>query len=382
MKILYSDSTACPLPTLKRLILLADQLAFTDRPSVNFENRGTIGMKSPLRGAIADFAKCGIQLDVYSPPAGAAEDLHLPYINSDIDDLEFRRIILEGFKTDPSFNQNFVALDAQYASIGRTEDPGEPKLKTPGRDLITAIVNDPEMASFDLYKTDPFFDPYRIDTQIGKAATLRVFMESISIQVTSSMLVAAQADYMTLCDSPTMARLIDRRLIRFNQPDNRQLYTAPLGLEILKAVIPDEVLQQIDVDAVFEYRSEAKEAYTAWSTDVNRISVKLESLPPEKVQSEMQNIIRTEIIPKVVEYRGEMENIAEKMFGGLIKRASTIALPTLAAVQYANVGIGEAIIAAASFLAPSVVDYLNDNQKIRRRYATAYVIDLVRNHEG
>ena len=49
MRVLYSGGTICSIETLKRLVLLADEIAFMDRPSVAFGNFGTVGRDSEFR---------------------------------------------------------------------------------------------------------------------------------------------------------------------------------------------------------------------------------------------------------------------------------------------------------------------------------------------
>jgi hypothetical protein len=47
MKLLYSGSSACDEPTLKRLLLVGTELVFMDRPSVTFAGKwGTVGHTS------------------------------------------------------------------------------------------------------------------------------------------------------------------------------------------------------------------------------------------------------------------------------------------------------------------------------------------------
>jgi hypothetical protein len=44
MKLLYSGAEFCDQPILKRLLVVAEEIHFMDRPSVTFRNWGTIGL--------------------------------------------------------------------------------------------------------------------------------------------------------------------------------------------------------------------------------------------------------------------------------------------------------------------------------------------------
>jgi hypothetical protein len=43
MKLLFSGSAHCQKETLKRLLIIANEIAFMDRPSITFDKWGTIG---------------------------------------------------------------------------------------------------------------------------------------------------------------------------------------------------------------------------------------------------------------------------------------------------------------------------------------------------
>ncbi len=49
MRLLYAEQTFCDLVTLKRLLLVADEIAFADRPAVTFKSWGLVGHESRAR---------------------------------------------------------------------------------------------------------------------------------------------------------------------------------------------------------------------------------------------------------------------------------------------------------------------------------------------
>lgn len=50
MKLLYCGEEYCDQPVLKRMLVIAEEIHFMDRPSVTFGNWGTIGHASLKRG--------------------------------------------------------------------------------------------------------------------------------------------------------------------------------------------------------------------------------------------------------------------------------------------------------------------------------------------
>jgi hypothetical protein len=380
MRVIYTDSAAPNLISLKRLVLLANELAFMDRPSVTFgEQRGTIGMKSPLAGAKEQFKEAGIGLAIYHPPSGAADKLYLPYIDSDYYDLNFRKAVIDGLRLDKKFAETFIQLNAEYAAF--SSDPESDKIykRYKGAKVVEALISDPSLVGVSIDKADPYNYGYHVETPEGRKATLRLLIESISIQATTTMLACSQKEFSPISDSSTFAQLLGLRLSRFSEKEKPPSYSTQLGFKMLQSVLPDEVLENVDISYLLEYRKETIETYKAWSIDLDRLSVQIEKANPEEVKSEMQNILRTEVVPKMIEYKRAMDSVADKMFGTLIKRCATTASAYITASQIVNVGFNQALIAGALSLVPAVVDYLNENEAVRRRYSLAYLIDLSSN---
>src|SRR5215470_6120081 len=107
MKLLYSDAPACSEPTLKRLLIVAEEIAFMDRPGAMFgeagDQWGTLAMESPLRAFAGRMDP--VPLTVYGPPSGIrATPLFERYAEIDLAEPEFRRTFLDGLEHDPLFS--------------------------------------------------------------------------------------------------------------------------------------------------------------------------------------------------------------------------------------------------------------------------------------
>src|SRR5262245_45948796 len=98
MKLLFSGGTTCNEPTLKCLLLVAEEIGFMDRPSVTFPKWGTIGMSSPWRNVSSD--KSPVKISVYAPPSGPVRELYKKYIEADFTNPDFKTIFLDGFTSD------------------------------------------------------------------------------------------------------------------------------------------------------------------------------------------------------------------------------------------------------------------------------------------
>ena len=97
MKLLYSGEEFCDEPVLKRMLIVAEEIHFMDRPSVTFGSWGTIGHDSYARRI--NWEGSPVLIDVFKPPSGPAKNLYSPYIEADINNPIFAQIVLDGFRS-------------------------------------------------------------------------------------------------------------------------------------------------------------------------------------------------------------------------------------------------------------------------------------------
>jgi hypothetical protein len=155
-----------------------------------------------------------------------------------------------------------------------------------------------------------------------------------------------------------------------------------MGLALARAVIPDEMLSKVNLPALFEYRRGAQDVYSAWSDEIARLSLKLEELPPDRVDREVAKLIVTEAQPKLAAYRNEMANARDKLFGDLATKVTQWQLPTMSLAYVTGLSPTAAVAGFAAALAPAVpavVDYFVKRRDINRKNAMAYLIGISEN---
>jgi hypothetical protein len=96
--------------------MIADEIGVMDRPSVTFGDWDTVGSASPLRPWIPAFAETPVKLVAYSPPSGPVAELYQRYIQADLENAEFKAILLEGLARDETFAGKLVSMESQYQS--------------------------------------------------------------------------------------------------------------------------------------------------------------------------------------------------------------------------------------------------------------------------
>lgn len=366
MRVLYSGGTICSFETLQRLVLLADEIAFMDRPSVRVGSFGTVGRDSEFRQYRIDDAP--IAFSIHAPPDGKKKDLYLRYIETDLKDANFIRIVLDGLKADVTFQRRFVQLEAIYGW-------------GTGLQVLDELLKDPTL--YDGVYDSPT-EPkllYVPDTQKGRQQTLGAILIEASIQVTNALIVAESAQLNPVSDDPYFCHLIALRASDSKYVAQPASAASLLGLTITKAVLPDEALSRLSMKDLFEFRISAKDAYSAWSMDVERLAQRLLDIPADKFGAEAAKVFVTDVRPRMLELRQEMASARDKLFGDLVKTVSKWEFPTISLAYLASLNLPTAIAAFAGALTPAipaVVDYYVQRRNLVRKNSMAYLVGVTK----
>lgn len=364
MRVLYSGGTICSLETMKRLVLLADEIAFMDRPSVKFENFGTVGQESEFRQA--QIESTPISFSVHSPSDGPARDLYRQYIQTDLKDANFIRIVIDALKSDDTFRHRLVQLDANYGW-------------GTGRQVLNEILKDGTLYEGEYECPSNPQLLYVPDTAFGRRQTLGVLLIEASIQLTNALIVAEATSLTPISDDPYFCHLLAYRTSSVNclyKPDSA---ASLLGLAITTAVIPDEALAHLTLKDLFEFRKSAIETYAAWSVEVECLAQKLLDVPTEQFNSQAAKLLITEVRPRMVELQRGLAVSRDKLFGDLVKSVLNWRVPTFTLAYMSTQSIPVVLGAFAATLVPAlnnVVDHYLKRRDLVRNNSMAYLIGL------
>jgi hypothetical protein len=220
---------------------------------------------------------------------------------------------------------------------------------------------------------------YRPDTAEGRVAILRTLAVDVSIQITSSLIMADEADALPVADDVTYPKLLALRASNARYVGGTPAIAPFLGLQFVQSVMPDELLRKIEFTGVFDYREKTKDLYDAWNVELNRVSAKIGEADLARPVETIQSIIASELAPKIKEYENEMASARDALFGSLIKGVAKWELPTLSMSYVANLGFAGALAAFAAGVqatVPHVVDYVQARRNIKRKHAVSYFVGL------
>jgi hypothetical protein len=120
VNVFYYPGMMAEQATLKKAILLFDEIHFIDRPSFMFGNFGTIGCASPMRQVEQSFRDEEVPLYVHQPQDGPVMGEFLDQVKGDINDIEFLRRFQKGLEESLVFRDQQIA-HGNYGEVGNHE---------------------------------------------------------------------------------------------------------------------------------------------------------------------------------------------------------------------------------------------------------------------
>lgn len=185
-------------------------------------------------------------------------------------------------------------------------------------------------------------------------------------------------------DDPRLARLLGMRLTDGAYVRDAPVASGPIAIAVANALIPDETLSHLTIGDIFDYRSRTKDAYAAWSTEIDSLSVKIADMDPATIERALPQIIHGEFKPRILDYRNELKSVRDKMFGELVKKVSTLNVPSVSLAYLAGLSAPSALALFAASLAPAipaVVDYYIARRALARKNSAAYLVGISRSDE-
>ena len=365
MRVLYSTKSGCDFDTLKRLLLLADEIAFLDRPSVTFKNWGTVGSASPMRRFLGTHGP--VTISVHEPPSGPAEYAYQDYIRSDLTNPAFRQAFFEGLRVDESFARRFLQFDADYRGVT-------------GRQIHDALRNDTRLPGIQI---DPDRQPsaslYSIGDEAGRLQTFQVLLTEASIGVTAAQIVAAQTGLAPISEESALVRLLALRTSDAKYVDKAASLAPWLAAAIVESIVPDTAIQLAKIETILRYRERTQDAYRAFMGEVDRLVAQLGDMDVARASQEIPRIIAAEVTPKVREYQNELAGARDTLFADVLKgiidwKAPVIGIGFLSALSF-PAALAAFVAAGVHATAAPIIDYVKAKRAAGRN-AYAYLLSI------
>lgn len=361
MRVLYYGAPECTDTTLKRLLVVAREIAFMDRPSVMLsKTTGTVGRVTQMRYIRPLDPKTGIAISAHAPYSEAVP-IFREYLARDWQDARFREAVLDGLRND-AFAERMLHLDARYNGLT-------------GRQIREALLADPDLRA-------PVLPPltheslFKIDTPHARIETLGNIVTEASIEISGGVVGASESGCVPITDSKTLAELLAIR--GAGSPAARESgMHAILGAEIARAVLPDHVLAQMTFKDILEYRAASREAYDAWLSEVDQLAVRLEDLTGDDLHEEVKQIVMS-VTPQITAYRRELASVRDRMLGDLVSSAPSWSVPAVLLHYVGGLSlVGSLVTALGSAGLKAAATHYTGKRQAKRAHGVSYLLGLV-----
>ena len=374
ISVLYYPDFFVAKNTLKKAILLFDELHITDRPSFSFADiGGTIGAASPLRGWDAKFRNEGFPLYVHSAPMGQVTgELH-GQVQADVNDPEFLRRFQLGLKNSEGF-RSVQLPPGNYGEFG-DQDGMIQKLTTV--DLSTELK--PYGSATALFE-DQNVHLFRAADSLSCAKSLVFHAVMCSTKLNFALSEAAKRGFVPLADARPYGDLLGAkytRAIRNLEPAKNNLQLTDFMFAIFDELVPTELLDKLDFPDVMRYRKASEKDREAFLEHVAVLHAKQDPFGTgNDYATEIHKLVMTEILPAAREFRNKLQTTRETLFGALVKGAiGAPVVPVLLGVL-GYLSLGNLLSAAGLYIAKAAIDQILAERAIRRECSISYILSL------
>jgi hypothetical protein len=377
VNVFYYPSMIADEMTLKKAILLFDELHFIDRPSFMFGNFGTIGTASPLRAYEKSFRENGVPLYVHSPRDGAVHGEFLEEVTADVNDPEFLKRFQQGLKKSLIFRDQQIA-PGNYGAVGNHEDVT--------RELMSVNVEEDfkeHVTPMELIR-DHEVQHFRFNTARERAKGLAAQAMTCSATLNFALNVSRQQGITPMADAVPYQDLLGAkyaRAARLLEGTSARIQITDLSFAILDELIPAERIAPLSLGDVVNYRKESTRARDAFLEHLSALQAKQGDVGKDGDYSgTIKDIISIDIIPAARAFKAEIDSVYDKLYGSLAKGAlkyvggGTAALQLFGDLSWAHL-LALAGVAGAA-LGATAIEAMVGVRSVKRECAISYVLGL------
>ncbi len=365
--------------TLKRAIILFDEIHFIDRPSFMFGNFGTVGCASPLRQYEKSFRENGVPLWVHSAEDGQVHGELLEQVRSDVNDLEFLRRFQNGLAKSQVFRDHQIA-HGNYGEAGTHEDVLKCLQEVSIQSDLSQYATPADLLS------DETIRPFEFKTTLGRAKGLISKAAFCSTKINSALAISRREGLTPLADATPYQDLVGAkyaRAVRALEGTQGRVELTDLSFSIFEELISAERLEALTFGEIIKYRKAAEEAREAFLEHLAAIHAKQSGIDASGDYSgAIRSIITGDILPAARDFRNRIDAIYDDLFGSMAKRAFEVlgggsaALQLFGYLSWTNLlnlaGLAGATMGAAA------IGALQEERAAHRECAISYILNLDR----
>ncbi len=331
MDFVYADSHSIDRLTFRRLLILANSVAFVNKPSISLEeNYFTVGVRSNVTDIVPLFEGTTIKISVETPPdSNFNSNFYKKYFERDLQNQEFVRTVLEGvvndFIHDVRFKEN-------------------PEIKNDFSDFKKWIIqNKDELQNIDYNSIQPIGETFEITNKNEAIFSFKMLLSEQSMQCTSVLTVCNNTSSSPLVQNPYLNRLLSQRI-------NNNIYTGKksisriLGIKLIEGLIPDAALAKLSIEELLSFRRDTKGYYDAWMSEVRKLEANLINEKFGFNNIEIQLYIDSTIEPELLKLKKEIKKIRDDRFKDVMKVIKNTSISLITGGTLSTIGLPAAVI--------------------------------------
>jgi hypothetical protein len=372
----YPDAFVAP--TLKKAILLFDELHFMDRPSFTFGSFGTVGVESPLRRLDAAFREGGVPLFVHGSPDGPVSGTLLEEIKVDIDDPLFLKRFQDGLTSSPTFRQLQIQ-PGNYGPFGNEQNVAD---KLIGVDLVKGLKSHGRASDLFLDERIRVFD---LATPVGCAKQLVVDAAFCSAKLNFALKIGAERGFLPLADASPFGDLLGAKYARaINRLDSvkNKIKVTDLTFAIFDELISPERLEKLTFEQIIRYRKASENAREQFLEYLSALQAKQADIVVDgDYAGAIKTIVTTEIIPAARDFKNRLDAIGDDLFGAMAKGVAAGAAAFIGSSMsiFGDLSWDKILTfaaAGAAYMVKASIDTILADRAARRECSISYILSL------
>ena len=314
VNVFYYPTMVADSATLKRSILLFDELHFIDQPSFTFGHFGTIATASPLRAYEKSFRDHGVPLYVHAPNDGPVTGSFLEQVTNDVNDFEFLKRFQKGLRESAVFREQQVS-PGNYGEVGNQDDVVG---------ALTAVNIDADLQQYPAPMAlflDKEVHPFKFRNESERAKALVTHALTCSAMMNFALNVSQHEGLTPLADAIPYQTLLGAKYKRAAATlinTDAKIPVTDLSFAIFDELVPAERLDALSFKDIVNYRKESEKAREAFLEYLAALQAKQGSIDKNGDYSgAIKKLIVTEIIPAATKFKNQIDEVYSKLFGSL-----------------------------------------------------------------
>jgi hypothetical protein len=331
MDFVFADSHSIDALSFRRLLILANSVAFVNRPSIALEdNYYTVGVHSNVTEVAPMFESTPIRISVETPPDSVFNSsFYKKYFESDLQNQEFIKIITEGVEKGFIHDLNFK----------ETSD-----IKNEFSDFKNWIIaNKEELHNLDYLSVQRPDEVFEISNKQEAIFAFKMLLSEESMRCTSVLQVCNNLSSSPLVYNPYLNRLLTQRITN-NVYTGKNSISRTLGIKLIEGLIPDAALARISIEELLTFREDTKGYYDAWMTEVKKLEANLINEKFGFSDLEIQLFIDSTIEPELLKLKNEIKKIRDDRFKDVMKVIKNTAISLITGGTLSTIGLPAAVV--------------------------------------